>query len=49
MRQEEFLFLRSQVRAFHPDWTDEQVNEECNKILSGEYNENEDSCLYCGS
>jgi len=49
MEQEQYMFLRAQVKAFHPDWNDEQVNEECKKILAGEYNENDSSCLYCGS
>ncbi len=49
MEQEQYMFLRAQVKAFHPNWNDEQVNEECKKILAGEYSENDDSCLYCGS
>ena len=45
----EHLFLRSQVKAFHPNWSEEQINNEVERILNeGEVGEDE-SCLYCGS
>ena len=43
------LFLIAQVKAFHPNWSDEQVNEEIKKILAGESEDADDGCLYCGS
>ena len=43
------LFLKAQVKAFHPNWSDEQVNEEIKKILAGESEDADDGCLYCGS
>lgn len=43
-------FLKSQIRAFHPDWTDAQLETEAKKIASGQVQEDEDEgCLYCGS
>jgi len=42
-----YAFLRSQVKAFHPNWSEEQINAEIEKIMNGE--EEDDGCLYCGS
>lgn len=39
-------FLRAQVKAFHPNWSNEQIEAEIEKILKGEDGED---CLYCGS
>lgn len=39
-------FLRAQVKAFHPNWSNEQIETEIEKILKGEDGED---CLYCGS
>lgn len=44
---DEHAFLRAQVKAFHPNWTKEQIEAEIEKILKGD-DENGD-CLYCGS
>ena len=45
----EHLFLRSQVKAFFSNWSEEQINKEVERILNeGEGGEDE-SCLYCGS
>jgi hypothetical protein len=47
-----FYFLRAQIRAINPDWTQEQINEEVKKIMEehGDWHDNEeDGCLYCGS
>lgn len=41
----EFMFLKSQVKAFHPLWNEEQINAEVQRIL----NSNDEDCLYCGS
>ena len=38
-------FLRSQIKAFHPTWSEQQINEEIERIL----NDTGDDCLYCGS
>jgi len=38
-------FLRSQIKAFHPTWNEQQINEEIQRIL----NDTGDDCLYCGS
>jgi hypothetical protein len=38
-------FLRSQIKAFHPTWSDEEINKEIQRIL----NDTGDDCLYCGS
>jgi len=47
-----YNFLRAQVKAFHPDWNEEQIDGECRKIIAeGDSNSSEDDtdCLYCGS
>jgi hypothetical protein len=38
-------FLRSQIKAFHPTWSEQQINEEIQRIL----NDTGEDCLYCGS
>lgn len=38
-------FLRSQIKAFHPTWSEQQINDEIERIL----NDTGDDCLYCGS
>jgi hypothetical protein len=44
-------FLKSQIKAFHPEWTNEQIEMEAIKIASGQNSEEEEDegCLYCGS
>jgi hypothetical protein len=49
MDNNQYQFLRAQVKAFHPNWTEPQVEEEIKKILSGESEDADDGCLYCGS
>jgi len=47
-----YNFLRAQVKAFHPDWNEEQIDGECRKIIAeGDSNSSEEDtdCLYCGS
>lgn len=44
-----YQFLRAQVMAFHPQWSEEQINAEIKKILAGESEDADDGCLYCGS
>ena len=44
-----YLFLRAQVKAFHPQWSEEQVDTECKNILAGDSEDADDGCLYCGS
>lgn len=38
-------FLRAQIKAFYPNWTYDQIEEEIDRILEGD----DDDCLYCGS
>lgn len=46
----DLLFLKAQIRAFHPEWTDAQVEMEAVKINSSNSIEDDDeTCLYCGS
>jgi hypothetical protein len=33
----------------NPDWDDAQINEECQKIVNGFYDDDNEDCLYCGS
>jgi len=51
MSDNQYNFLKAQVKAFHPNWSEEQVDAECKKILEGgDSNSSEDDgCLYCGS
>ncbi len=47
-----YFFLRAQIRAMNPDWTQEQINEEVKRIMEqhNDWHDNEDDgCLYCGS
>ena len=44
-----YQFLRAQVKAFHPQRSEDQVDAECKKILAGESEDADDGCLYCGS
>lgn len=47
----ELLFLKSQIRAFHPEWTDAQVEMEAIKIHKEATSiaDDDEECLYCGS
>jgi hypothetical protein len=50
MSENKLNFLKSQISAFHPEWTKEQVEMEAIRI----YNEantidDDEGCLYCGS
>jgi hypothetical protein len=50
MSDNQYNFLKAQVKAFHPNWNEEQVDAECKKILAGgDSNSEDDGCLYCGS
>jgi hypothetical protein len=46
---EQYQFLRVQVKMKNPDWTDEEINAEMEKIISGYYDDDSEDCLYCGS
>lgn len=48
----QYNFLKAQVKAFHPNWNEAQVDAECKRILDGGDSNPEDNdtdCLYCGS
>jgi len=52
MNDNKYNFLRAQVKAFHPEWNEEQIDGECKKIIAeGDSNSSEEDtdCLYCGS
>lgn len=51
MSDNQYNFLKAQVKAFHPNWSEEQVDAECKRIIEGgDSNSEEDTdCLYCGS
>lgn len=44
-----YQFLRAQVKAFHPQWSEDQVDAECKNILASKSEDADDGCLYCGS
>jgi hypothetical protein len=47
-----FYFLRAQIKVMNPTWTQEQINEEVKRIMEKNndwYDNEDDSCLYCGS
>ena len=35
MTDNKYNFLKAQVKVFHPNWSEEQVDKECEKILNG--------------
>jgi hypothetical protein len=47
----ELLFLKSQLKAFHPEWTNEQIEMEAVRINSqkNSIEDDDETCLYCGS
>ena len=49
MNDNNYNFLKAQVKAFHPNWTEQQVNAECERILNEGEGGEDDGCLYCGS
>ena len=49
MSDNQYQFLRAQVKAFHPNWTEEQIEAECKNIIEGKSEDADDGCLYCGS
>ena len=46
---EQHRFLKVQIKMKHPEWSEDEINEECNKITSGFYDDDNEDCLYCGS
>jgi predicted Zn-dependent peptidase len=49
MNDNKYNFLRAQVKMFNPNFTDKEIDKECQRILNeGEGGEDPD-CLYCGS
>jgi hypothetical protein len=51
MNDNKYNFLKAQVKAFHPEWTEVEIDAECKKIIAeGDSNTEDDAdCLYCGS
>jgi len=49
MNTNEYNFLKAQVKAFHPNWTEEQINKEVERILNEGEGGEDDNCLYCES
>jgi hypothetical protein len=47
----ELLFLKSQLKAFHPEWTPEQIEMEAIRINNEAHSikDDDETCLYCGS
>lgn len=46
---EQYQFLRVQVKMKNPEWSDNEINAEMEKIISGYYDDDNEDCLYCGS
>jgi hypothetical protein len=49
MDQNNLLFLKSQIKAFHPNWSEAQVEMEAIRIINSPDEEDTEDCLYCGS
>jgi hypothetical protein len=51
MSENKLNFLKSQISAFHPEWTKEQVEMEAIRIYNeaNTIDDDEEGCLYCGS
>ena len=51
MSENKLNFLKSQISAFHPEWTKEQVEMEAIRIYNeaNTIDDDDEGCLYCGS
>ena len=51
MSENKLNFLKSQISAFHPEWTKEQIEMEAIRIYNeaNTIDDDEEGCLYCGS
>ena len=51
MSENKLNFLKSQISAFNPTWTKEQVEMEAIRIYNeaNTIDDDEEGCLYCGS
>ena len=44
-------FLKSQIKMFNPDWTNEQIEMEAIRVNNNanSIDDDDEGCLYCGS
>ena len=49
MNDNKYNFLRAQVKMFNPNWSETQVDKECERILNAGEGGEDEACLYCGS
>ena len=51
MSDNKLNFLKSQIRAFHPEWTKEQIEMEAVRVYNeaNSIDDDDEGCLYCGS
>ncbi len=51
MSENKLNFLKSQITAFHPEWTKQQVEMEAIRIYNeaNTIDDDDEGCLYCGS
>jgi hypothetical protein len=51
MSDNKLNFLKSQISAFHPEWTKEQIEMEAIRINNeaNSIDDDDEGCLYCGS
>ena len=51
MSDNKLNFLKSQIQAFHPEWTKEQIEMEAIRIYNeaNTIDDDDEGCLYCGS
>jgi hypothetical protein len=51
MSENKLNFLKSQIRAFNPEWTKEQIEMEAIRIYNeaNTIDDDDEGCLYCGS
>ena len=51
MSDNKLNFLKSQIRAFHPEWTKEQIEMEAIRVYNeaNTIDDDDEGCLYCGS
>ena len=51
MSENKLNFLKSQITAFHPEWTKEQIEMEAIRIYNeaNTIDDDDEGCLYCGS
>jgi hypothetical protein len=51
METNEYMFLKARIKAVNPTWSEADVENEVKRLVhgSGEMEDADEGCLYCGS